>query len=694
MRRFVSARLRSRFRILASVAFLFVFLGSSVESCLFLDRLTALYTGTYAEYNYCSLEVQDCFILEETEDVVDCAICTSGLGSDGRGIAARGGIEADLFWSELQRRIVHLPSGQAEPAGVLDFARWPMSVALDTENEYVYTSDWRQQSIRRISFDGMSSENLIVGTSGFTGVTLDLAAGKMYWGDIAAGAIRRADLDGSNVEVFRSGVPGPTDLALDTTNGRLCWTHNNATEGSETHSIQCAALDASDGVEEVVSGLSSPFGLAITADAFYWTDMLDGAIRRADLDGSNVSDVLTGLEDPGALAVDPVNDQIFWSGFSTITINRAALDGSGVTTLLPGSPASDLAVDPTAGTVYWTGWIAGDVRRAGINGGNFATLDRGEIIDGAVAVDPAGEKMYWTLAFRGAVQRSNLDGSDVEDVATGQFGLGDIAVDTLAQQLYWTSDGAIVRADLDGSSPETVTENILFLSDIELYPELERVYWINQDEIGTALLDGSGEGVLLMEDDGPERLAIDPANQRIYWSVPVAGVIRRFNLDGTGTVEDVVTDIPFVREVDIRGDHIYWTLPDGRIQRSDLDGSGIEDVVTGRPAISGLEVTGGLPSVATELPAVADGAFTLAAAHPNPFAAEANISLSVREAQHVTVTVYDLLGRRLAQLHDGVLVADRTHHFTLDGRGWASGVYIYEVAGEHFRTSRTVTLVR
>lgn len=691
---FASAFLRSRFRVLASVAFLFVFLGSSIESCLFLDRLTALYTGTYAEYNYCALDVGDCFILDGAEAVVDCAICTSGLGFEGRSAAARGGIEADLFWSELQRRIVRLPSGQTESAGVIDFARWPMSVALDTDNEWVYTSDWRQRSIRRTSFDGMSSENLVVGTSGFTGVALDLAAGKIYWGDVAAGAIRRADLDGSDLEVFRSGVPGPTDLALDAANGRVCWTHNNATADSETHGIQCAALDASSGVEEVISGLSSPFGLAITADAFYWTDMLDGAIRRADLDGSNVSDVLTDLDDPGALAVDPVNERIFWSGFSTITINRANLDGSGVVTLLPGSPAADLAVDPAAGNVYWTGWIAGDVRRAGVNGGNFATLDRGEIIDGAMAVDPVGEKMYWTLAFRGAVQRANLDGSDVEDVATGQFGLGDVAVDTVGQRVYWTSDGAIVGADLDGSNAETVTEGIIFLSDIELYPELGRVYWINQDEIGVTFLDGSGEGALLTDEDGPDRLAIDPTSQRIYWSVPVAGVIRRFNLDGTGTVEDVVTDLSFVREVDVHGDFLYWSLLDGRIQRSDLDGGGIEDVVTGRPSISGLEVVGDLPPVAAE-PSAPDGeAFTLTAAYPNPFAAEAHITLSVREPQHVTITVYDLLGRRLMRLHDGVLAAERSYRFTLDGRGWASGVYIYEVAGERFHTSRTVTLAK
>ena len=389
----IAAPLRSRFRVFASVALLFVFLGSSVESCLFLDRLTALYTGTYAEYNYCALDVAACFNLEDTDDVVECAICTAGLGGDEGGVAARGGGGADLFWSELQRRIVRLPSGGAESAGVIDFARWPMSVAVDPENEYVYTTDWRQRSIRRTSFDGMSSENLVVGTSGYTGIALDLAAGKMYWGDVVAGAIRRADLDGSDAEVFRSGVPGPTDLALDATNGRVCWTHNNATADSETHSIQCAALDGSGGVEDVVAGLSSPFGLAVTSDAFYWTDMLDGAIRRADLNGSNVSDVLTDLDDPGALAVDPVNDQMFWSGFSTITINRANLDGSAVVTLLPGSPASDLAVDPAAGNVYWTGWIAGDVRRAGVNGGNFATLDRGEIIDGAMAVDPGAEKV-------------------------------------------------------------------------------------------------------------------------------------------------------------------------------------------------------------------------------------------------------------------------------------------------------------
>ena len=61
-------------------------------------------------------------------------------------------------------------------------------------------------------------------------------------------------------------------------------------------------------------------------------------------------------------------------------------------------------------------------------------------------------------------------------------------------------------------------------------------------------------------------------------------------------------------------------------------------------------------------------------AAPNPFAASARVTLAVPAAGDARVAVYDVLGRRMAVLHDGPLAAGR-HPLAL-GVGLAPGVYL------------------
>lgn len=67
-------------------------------------------------------------------------------------------------------------------------------------------------------------------------------------------------------------------------------------------------------------------------------------------------------------------------------------------------------------------------------------------------------------------------------------------------------------------------------------------------------------------------------------------------------------------------------------------------------------------------------ALALSAPAPSPTRGTARLTLSLREAQSVTVAVYDALGRRLAVLADGPLAAG-THPVALDAATLAPGVY-------------------
>lgn len=86
--------------------------------------------------------------------------------------------------------------------------------------------------------------------------------------------------------------------------------------------------------------------------------------------------------------------------------------------------------------------------------------------------------------------------------------------------------------------------------------------------------------------------------------------------------------------------------------------------------------------------------YTLSAVYPNPASQTAQFTLAVRETQAVMVEVYDVTGRRVATLYQGTMEAGRTHQFELGGKQLANGFYLIRTNGEHFTTTRDLTLVK
>jgi sugar lactone lactonase YvrE len=104
--------------------------------------------------------------------------------------------------------------------------------------------------------------------------------------------------------------------------------------------VQRANLDGS-GVTELVTGASNIYGIAldVAGGQMYWTDINANMIQRANLDGSGVTNLVTGLTFPRAIALDVAGGQMYWtetSPYPSSSIQRANLDGSGVTELVTG----------------------------------------------------------------------------------------------------------------------------------------------------------------------------------------------------------------------------------------------------------------------------------------------------------------------------------------------------------------------
>jgi len=88
------------------------------------------------------------------------------------------------------------------------------------------------------------------------------------------------------------------------------------------------------------------------------------------------------------------------------------------------------------------------------------------------------------------------------------------------------------------------------------------------------------------------------------------------------------------------------------------------------------------------------GTYRLTAAYPNPFNPETSFSLSVARTQEVQVVVYDVVGRRVALLYDGLFPAETSRSFRFEADTLPSGVYLLRVLGEQFVTTQSLVLTK
>ncbi len=100
-------------------------------------------------------------------------------------------------------------------------------------------------------------------------------------------------------------------------------------------------------------------------------------------------------------------------------------------------------------------------------------------------------------------------------------------------------------------------------------------------------------------------------------------------------------------------------------------------------------VLDGVVAIEDETP-VASG-LRLSPPFPNPARSESTVRLDVGAAQIVRIEVFDLLGRRVRTVHNGVLAAG-SHRVLIPTSELPSGVYVVRVMGERNRQTRRLVV--
>jgi hypothetical protein len=79
--------------------------------------------------------------------------------------------------------------------------------------------------------------------------------------------------------------------------------------------------------------------------------------------------------------------------------------------------------------------------------------------------------------------------------------------------------------------------------------------------------------------------------------------------------------------------------------------------------------------------------------YPNPFNPVTTIGYELSEPTNVTLEVYDLLGRRIAQLFDGDMPIGR-HEVKFNASQLSSGFYFYKLSTDNATLSRQMMLIK
>ncbi|QDE85701.1 Ig-like domain-containing protein [Myxococcus xanthus] len=210
-------------------------------------------------------------------------------GISGASSVATDPVTRTLFYNR-DSAIVRADSDGANPVDIVANGGFPSGLVVDSTNRKLYWSDFNGSRVMRAELDGNNPTQVSGGIDSPSAIAVDVPNGKVYVITYNNTRLVRFNLDGTNLETLASNLGGlGVGLAVDSSGGKVYY----STRGN---SIYVANLDGSD-VTTLVTNQTTAHGIAIdvTAGRLYWADWLDGVLRSANLaDGSDIQDVNSG----------------------------------------------------------------------------------------------------------------------------------------------------------------------------------------------------------------------------------------------------------------------------------------------------------------------------------------------------------------------------------------------------------------
>lgn len=298
-----------------------------------------------------------------------------------------------------------------------------------------------------------------------------------------------------------------------------------------------AASDASVpdlGTYAVASGQDFPHGVAVDAAWVYWSNVVEGTIRKADKHGAGKPIIVVGGQnEPERLVTDA--GYLYWTNAGTPS--SSFFDGE----------LARISLDPAGGGARQV--LASNQRRIA-----DVALDRDHVYWVVTGTQTGGH--YFA---DGSIWRANKDGSAPEMLAEMQNFPSRIAVDST--HVYWTNDyaGTIMRCGIAGCnlSPETLYQMQDEPSGIAL--DATSVYWANYHggSVMKGSLDGKTQAIALAESRGfIDALTTDGVT--LFWTEAITHDVMGISTAG-GSVSPRATDQKLPLDLKVDEQAVYWT---------------------------------------------------------------------------------------------------------------------------------------
>ena len=230
----------------------------------------------------------------------------------------------------------------------------------------------------------------------------------------------------------------------------------------------------------IVSYIYRGQDLASGGGYIYWTT--EDILYRANYDGTGKEAIATNQKGLYSVSVDHLMNKVYWTCLPSPphaslwdgSIKRANLDGSDVTTLR--------TYDGGSGTTPFTWWIRSDG-----NGERYylCTDDYGYV--GPKGVKPKATcdgAFHWTYTYGSALHQ-------VKGWLCFVYSMALDVSDLPAHYIYWATGDAIKRCKVDGSDTTTVLEGLSSARGIAVDLVEGKMYWSDNEGIHRAEPDGT-----------------------------------------------------------------------------------------------------------------------------------------------------------------------------------------------------------
>lgn len=228
----------------------------------------------------------------------------------------------------------------------------------------------------------------------------------------------------------------------------------------------------------ILKGLQNAIALDYhyNAQLIFWSDISTDVIKRAFINGTGVQDVVKwGLESPGGVAVDWVNDLIFWTDSGTRRVEVGTFDGNLRAVIAANSldKPRAIVVHPGESLVFWTDWGPNPkIERSYMDGSERKTIIKdGVFWPNGLALDYPAKKLYWADAKHHVIESAHFDGSERKKVLSNHLP-HPFALTIFEDSLYWTDwhTKSISSANkVTGKGFRNIHEGLHFPMDIHSY---------------------------------------------------------------------------------------------------------------------------------------------------------------------------------------------------------------------------------